>query len=81
MSPDLVPELAESSETATKTSPSPSVDEHLSPEGEEREGVEESDREDRNALADDGWEFFDNREFDMWICYIVDTAGKQKYYE
>lgn len=58
MSPDLVPELAESSETAKKTSPSPSVDYHLS------SGGEESDREDRKALTDDGWEFFDNREFD-----------------
>ncbi|XP_058195993.1 uncharacterized protein LOC131312330 isoform X1 [Rhododendron vialii] len=56
MSPDLVPELAES--TAKKTSPSPSVDYHLS------SGGEESDREDRKALTDDGWEFFDNREFD-----------------
>ncbi|KAI8522855.1 hypothetical protein RHMOL_Rhmol13G0029200 [Rhododendron molle] len=59
MSPDLVPELAKSSETAKKTSPSPSVDYHLS------SGGEESDREDRKALTDDGWEFFDNREFDM----------------
>lgn len=58
MSPDLVPELAESSETAKKTSRSPSVDEQLS------SGGEESDRENRKALADDGWEFFDSREFD-----------------
>lgn len=58
MSPDLVPELAESSETAKKTSRSPSVDEQLS------FGGEESDRENRKALADDGWEFFDSREFD-----------------
>jgi hypothetical protein len=58
MSPDLVPDLAESSETAKKTSRSPSVDEQLS------FGGEESDRENRKALADDGWEFFDSREFD-----------------
>ena len=51
-----VPELVESSETPKNTSPRPSVDGQVF-SGEERE------RDDRKALADDGWEFFDNREF------------------
>ncbi|CAK9151046.1 unnamed protein product [Ilex paraguariensis] len=57
MSPDLVPERADPSETP-KTSPISSVHEQLS-YGEERY------KDDRKALVEDGWEFFDNREFDM----------------
>ena len=57
VSPDLVPERADPSETP-KTSPTPSVHEQMS-YGEERY------KDDRKALVEDGWEFFDNREFDM----------------
>ena len=56
LAPDQVPELVESSETPKSTSTRHSVDGQVS-SGEERE------RDDRKALADDGWEFFDNREF------------------
>ncbi|XP_057487383.1 uncharacterized protein LOC130773456 isoform X1 [Actinidia eriantha] len=56
LAPDQVPELVESPETPKSTSPKHSVDGQVS-SGEERE------RDDRKALADDGWEFFDNREF------------------
>ncbi|KAA8550891.1 hypothetical protein F0562_002575 [Nyssa sinensis] len=58
MPPDQVPELADSSQSPKITSPTASINDQLF-SGEEKAS------EDRKALVDDGWEFFDNREFDI----------------
>ncbi|XP_059660521.1 uncharacterized protein LOC132306928 [Cornus florida] len=56
LAPDQVPEQDEPSETPTKTSPNASVDDQLFLVGE-------GAKDDGKALVEDGWEFFDNREF------------------
>ncbi|CAL5425282.1 unnamed protein product [Camellia sinensis] len=72
MAPDQVAEHAESSKSPKKTSSIPS-DSSESPKktspipsvGDQPSGGEERAGDDRKALVDDGWEFFDNRDFYM----------------